>query len=157
MQKWFPAYRCAMVCLLKAAASANCYSPAPAILLSINTPIIRKSPHVNWNTRHVCLLHGQPGSLNSLENPGWCWTQGKSFNQSVAVPTQGFGAACDMGYIMLAHWGLEDLLHWKAKVSFPFIQGEKSTRRTSPVSDPFSCISVIPAFYVTAIFLFTFD
>lgn len=69
MQKWFPACRCAMECLLKAGASANCYSPARVILLSINTPIIRKSPHVNWNTRRVCLLHGQPGSLNCLEKP----------------------------------------------------------------------------------------
>lgn len=51
----------------------------------------------------------------------------------------------------------EDLPHWRAKVSFPFIQGEKSTRRTSPVSDRLSCISVIPAFYVTAIFMFPFD
>lgn len=74
MQKWFPAYRCAMVCLLKAAASANFYSPAWAILLSISTPIIRKSPHVNWNTRHVCLLHGQPELLREIQaSSPQCW------------------------------------------------------------------------------------
>ena len=53
--------------------------------------------------------------------------------------------------------GIEESLHSRAKVSFSFIQGEKSTRRTNPLSDPLSCLYVIPAFYVTALFMFTFD
>lgn len=53
--------------------------------------------------------------------------------------------------------GTEESLHLRAEVSFSFIQGEKSTRRTTPRSDPLSCLDVIPAFYVTALFMSTSD
>lgn len=182
MQKWFPAHS-AWIChgFVKAGESANCYSSARAILLSINTPIISKLPHVNWNIRHVCLLHRQPGSLNCLEKSRlphlsanakskdshltlsltisllpfqkelmWhcCCYKMSSLRKKVSWVTSPL--SCLMAEI-------EESLHLRAKVSFSFIQEEKWTRRTNPLSDPLSCMYVIPAFYVTALFMFTFD
>ena len=171
----------ATVCFVKAGASANCYSPARAILLSVNTPTIRKLPHVNWNIRHVCLLHGQPGSLNCLEKSRrpHLSANAKSKDSHLALPLTIplLSLQKELMWHCCCHtmsswrkevmWvtsllsclmvGIEESLHLRAKVSFSFIQGEKSTRRTNPLSDPSSCIYVIPAFYVTALFMFTFD
>lgn len=172
---------CAMVRFVKAGASANCYSPARAILLSINTPIIRKLPHVNWNIRHVCLLHGQPGSLNCLEKSKLphLSVNAKSKDSHLTLPLtilllslpkelMWHCYCCKMSsWRKKVTWvtsllscltvGIEESLHLRAKVSFSFTQREKSTRRTNPLSDPLSYICVIPAFYVTALFMFTFD
>lgn len=169
---------CATVSFVKAGASANCYSPARAIPLSISTPIIRKSPHVNWNIRHVCLLHGQPGSLEKSGLPHLS-ANAKSKGRHLTLPltTSLLSFQKELMWHCCCYkmsssrkkvtWvtsplsrfmvGIEEALHLRAKVSFSFVRGEKSTRRTNPLSDPLSCTYAIPAFYVTALFMFTFD
>lgn len=48
-------------------------------------------------------------------------------------------------------------LHSRAEVSTSFIQGEQSASRTNPLSDTLSRVDALPAFYVTALFMFTSD
>lgn len=172
---------CATIHFVIAGASANCCSPARAILFPINTPIIRKSPQVNWNIRHVCLLHGQPGNMNCLEKSRLPHLSAKAKSEdhnlkpSLTISLLPFqkefmwNCCC----YKMSSWRqkvmwvtsllsclmvrVEESLHLRAKVSSSFIQGEKSTRRTNLLSAPLSCVHGIPVFYVTALFMSTFD